>query len=69
MRFCARAWTSGKIATGIAVQAEVVDCLGRGKRPPVCVTINPRMYRGSAAPVGGEPMVGISELREGPSEV
>ena len=69
MRLRARAWPSGKIASGIVVQAEVVDCLGCRKRPPVCVTINPRRYRSSAASVGGEPMVGISELREGRSEV
>jgi hypothetical protein len=69
MRFRARTWPSGKIATSIAVQAEVADGLGRGKRPPVCETINPRMYRSSAASVGGESMVGVSRLREGRSEV
>ena len=69
MRLRARAWPSGKIATGIAVQAEVVDCLGRGKRQPVCVTINPLMPRSAAASVGGESVVGVSRLREGHSEV
>jgi hypothetical protein len=69
MRLRARAWPSGKISTGIAVQTEVVDCLGRGKRPPVCVTIDPCMYRSSVAAVGGESMVEVGELREGRSEV
>lgn len=69
MRLRARAWPSGKIATGIAVPAQIVDGLGRDNRPPVCVTINPRIYRSSAASVGGESMVGVSELREGRSEV
>jgi hypothetical protein len=55
MRLRARAWPGGKIATGIAVQA-VVDCLGSGKRPPVCVTINPLMPRSFATSVGrGQP--------------
>lgn len=34
MRLRARARPRGKIATGIAVRVEVVDCLGRGERPP-----------------------------------
>ena len=69
MRLRARAWPSGKIATGITVQAEVVDCLGSGKRPPACVTNNPHMPRRSAASVGGESVVGVNRLREGRSEV
>jgi hypothetical protein len=68
MRLRARAWPGGKIATGIAVQA-VVDCLGSGKRPPVCVTINPLMPRSFATSVGRGSVVGVSRLREGRSEV
>ena len=69
MRLRAKALPSGKIATGIAVQAEVVDCLGSGKRPPECVTINPLMPRSAAASVGRESVVGVSRPREGRSEV
>jgi hypothetical protein len=68
MRLRARAWPSGKITTGIVVQAEVVDGLRRGKRAPVCVTINPLTYLSSGASAAGEFMVGVSGLREGGSE-
>ncbi|CAN5705714.1 MAG: DUF1905 domain-containing protein [Rubrobacter sp.] len=40
LRFRAEVRLSGKTATGIPVPAEVVESLGRGKRPPVRVTIN-----------------------------
>jgi hypothetical protein len=52
MRFRARIWLSGKIASCIAVQAIVVDGLGHDRRPPVCVTINGHKYCSSVAPVG-----------------
>ncbi len=40
IRFRARVRLGGKTATGTPVPAEVVESLGRVKRPPVCVTIN-----------------------------
>lgn len=40
MSFRARVRHSGKTATSTPVPAEVVESLGRGKRPPVCVAIN-----------------------------
>jgi hypothetical protein len=60
MRFRASVRQSGKSATGIPVPAEVVESLGRGKRPPVRVTINGHTYRSTVATVGGEFMVGVS---------
>jgi len=66
MRFRAEVRLSGKTATGIPVPAEVVESLGRSKRPPVRVTINGHTYRSTVATVGGEFMVGISaENRSG----
>ncbi len=66
MRFRARVRLSGKTATGIPVPAEVVDGLGRSKRPPV--KINGHTYRSTLASLGGEFMVAVSEQREGCSE-
>jgi hypothetical protein len=54
--------------TGIAVPAEVVYGLGRGKWAPLRITINPLMHRSFVASVGGEFIVGVSELREDLSE-
>ena len=39
--------------TGIEVPAEVVVALGRGKRPPVVVTVNGFSYRSTVAVMGG----------------
>ena len=50
----------GKSATGIAVPPDVVTALGRGKRPPVVVTINGYTYRSTVAPMGGEYMLPVS---------
>ena len=60
MRFHATVLLAGKTATGIRVPAEVVAGLGRGKKPPVRVTINGHIYRSTVATVGGEFMVGVS---------
>jgi hypothetical protein len=54
MSFRARVRHSGKTATSTPVPAEVVESLGRGKRPPVCVAINGHTYRSTVASVGGE---------------
>lgn len=42
----------GKNATGIKVPAEVVEALGRGKRPPVKVSIGDYTYRSTVAGYG-----------------
>lgn len=66
MRFRATLLLAGKTATGIRVPAEVVESLGKGKRPPVRVTINGHTYRSTVAVRGGEFMLPVSaEQREG----
>jgi hypothetical protein len=50
----------GKNATGILVPAEVIDQLGKGKRPPVRVTINGYEYRTTVGVMGGQAMIGVS---------
>jgi hypothetical protein len=60
MRFRTTLLQSEKTATGIEVPAEVVEALGRGKRPPVTVTINGYTYRNTVAVMGGVYMVGVS---------
>jgi hypothetical protein len=51
---------SGKTAVGFSVPEDVVLALGRGKRPPVNVTIKGYTYRSTVAPMGGGYMVGVS---------
>ena len=51
---------SGKTAVGFSVPEDVVVALGKGKRPPVNVTINGYTYRSTVAPMGGGYMVGVS---------
>ena len=55
----------GKTATGFEVPAEVVESLGRGKRPPVQVTIGPHTYPSTVAVMDGRYLVPLSaENRE-----
>jgi hypothetical protein len=42
----------GKTATGFRVPSDVVEALGRGKRPPVTVAINGYTYRSTVAAYG-----------------
>ncbi len=49
-----------KTATGIEVPEEVVVALGRGRRPPVRVTLAGYTYRSTVAPMSGRYMVGLS---------
>jgi hypothetical protein len=51
---------NGKTAVGFAVPEDVVVSLGKGKRPPVNVTINGYTYRSTVAPMGGRYLVGVS---------
>jgi uncharacterized protein YdeI (YjbR/CyaY-like superfamily) len=60
MRFRTTILQSDKTATGIRVPDAVVEAFGRGKRPPVTVTINGFTYRSTIAVMGGEYMVGVS---------
>jgi hypothetical protein len=51
----------GKTAAGVVVPAELVTELGRGKRPPVTVTINGGYtYATTIAPMGGHFLVGVA---------
>ncbi len=51
---------SGKTACGIRVPADIVEALGRGKRPPVTVTIRGYTYRSTVAVYGDEFWIGVS---------
>jgi uncharacterized protein DUF1905/bacteriocin resistance YdeI/OmpD-like protein len=60
MRFRTTILQGDKTATGIRVPDEVVEALGKGKRPPVRVTINGFTYRSTVAVMGGDYMIGVS---------
>jgi hypothetical protein len=60
MRFRTTLDSAGKTATGFRVPAEVVAALGKGKRPPVVVTINGHSYRNTVAVYGAEYLIGVS---------
>jgi len=51
---------------GMEVPAEVIEALGKGKRPPVKVTINGYTFRTTVGAMGGRSMVAINaETRKG----
>jgi hypothetical protein len=60
MKFRTTLELAGKTATGFRVPADVVAALGRGKRPPVRVTINGYTYRNTVAVYGDEYLIGVS---------
>lgn len=60
MRFTATLKSTGKTTTGIEVPPEVVESLGKGKRPPVKATVNGYTYRNTVAVMGGVYMLGVS---------
>jgi hypothetical protein len=60
MRFHTILVQSDKTATGIRIPDEIVEGLGKGKRPAVTVTINGFTYRNTVAVMGGEYWVGVS---------
>ena len=65
MRFKTTLQLEGKTATGFAVPVDVVQAFGRGKRPPVTVTINGYTYRSTVAAYGDVYMLPLaSEHRE-----
>ena len=46
--------------TGISVPDAVIEQLGRGKRPPVLVSVNGYEYRSTVAVMGGRYLIGVS---------
>jgi Bacteriocin-protection, YdeI or OmpD-Associated/Domain of unknown function (DUF1905) len=65
MRFTTTLELAGKTATGFRVPADAVEALGKGKRPPVLVTINGYTYRNTVAVYGDEYLIGVAgEHRE-----
>ena len=61
MQFRTTLEASGKTATGFRVPPEVVAALGKGKRPPVVVTLNGTYtYRNTVAVYGDEYLLGVS---------
>jgi hypothetical protein len=60
MRFRTTLLQNDKTATGFRVPDDVVEALGKGKRPPVRVTINGYTYRSTVAVYGGEYLLGVS---------
>lgn len=65
MKFRTTIELGGKTATGFEVPTDVVDALGRGKRPPVTVTIGSHTYPSTVAVMDGRYLVPLSaENRE-----
>jgi hypothetical protein len=65
MRFTTTIELGGKTATGFRVPADVVASFGKGKKPPVRVTINGHTYRSTVAAYGDVFMLPLSaENRE-----
>jgi hypothetical protein len=60
VKFHTKILQAGKTATGIQIPDEVIEKLGAGKRPPICVTINGQTYRSTVAVMDGKFMVGVS---------
>jgi hypothetical protein len=60
MRFTTTLKQEGKTATGVQVPAEVVQAMGKGKRPPVTVTINGHTYRSTVAAYGDVYMLPVA---------
>ncbi len=50
-------------ATGIRVPPEVIESFGKGKKPPVKVTIGGYSYRSTVAVMGGDFMIALSQER------
>ena len=69
MRFTTTLDSAGKNAAGFRVPREVVEALGKGKRPPVIVTINGYSYRNTVAVYGDEFLIGVAQEHRGPAGV
>ena len=69
MRFKTTLDSAGKNAAGFRVPREVVEALGKGKRPPVIVTINGYSYRNTVAVYGDEYLIGVAQEHRAPAGV
>ena len=69
MRFKTTLDSAGKNAAGFRVPPEIVEALGKGKRPPVVVTINGYSYRNTVAVYGDEFLIGVAQEHRAPSGV
>lgn len=69
MRFTTTLDAAGKNAAGFRVPREVVEALGKGKRPPVVVTINGYSYRNTVAVYGDEFLIGVAQEHRAPAGV
>ena len=69
MRFRTTLDAAGKNAAGFRVPPEVVEALGKGKRPPVVVTINGYSYRNTVAVYGDEFLIGVAQEHRAPAGV
>ncbi len=69
MRFTTTLLLEGKTATGFRVPPEVVEAMGKGKRPPVTVTINGYTYRSTVAAYGDIYMLPLAAEHRTPAGV
>ena len=69
MRFKTTLDPAGKNAAGFRVPPEVIEALGKGKRPPVVVTINGYSYRNTVAVYGDEFLIGVAQEHRAPAGV
>src|SRR5688500_5796411 len=60
MKFSGPLILSGKTSTGIRVSEEIVEALGKSRKPQVRVTVNGHTWRSSIAFMGGEFWLGVS---------
>lgn len=58
-----------KDTMGIEVPPKVVEALGKGKRPPVVVTIGTHSWRSTVASMGGKYLVGIPKEHRAPARI
>jgi hypothetical protein len=64
-RFQASILLAGRTAIGIQVPAELVEALGKGRRPPVHATVNGYTYRNTVPSMRGAFLLPVSaEVRE-----
>jgi hypothetical protein len=69
VRFKTTLDSAGKNAAGFRVPPEVVEALGKGKRPPVVVTINGYSYRNTVAVYGDAYLIGVAQEHRAPAGV